>query len=492
MATQVTVRERIRKISPIFLILGAAFVAFCPSLSAPFHLDDYNLLSDTTITASSSWWHIWRPLQTRPLTYFTFWLNYQLSGTSATSYHAVNLALHLLAVWLLYGVVLRHLGEKVALIAAAVFALHPIQTEPIVYVFERATLLAVLFCLLCLRAWIDGRYWRAAGWFGLALLSKEECVAFPIFLLLFQQNVRAFLGMLCMSSAAGARVLLSLKILHIRGAGAQAGVSPIDYLSTQGTVILRYFRLFLIPYGFSCDPDITVVRDWRAWVSWAAIILLAVVLWKRYRYGKLFAAGLILLAPSSTIFPAEDLAADRRMYLPMLVFAMLAGLILSHIKLRRATIPWVAALAILSFVRARTWSSEQAIWAEAVERAPKKLRPRVLLARASDIDEALTILSTAEEIAPRDPRPSLEKGLRLMQAQRADLALPLFQRALSLAPNDLMALNNYGTALARLGRREAAIEQFRRALMIDPCWASARTNLQRLGDIDPVPCKPQY
>jgi protein O-mannosyl-transferase len=303
-------QEKVATIGPLLFVLAVAFVTFSPSLGAFFHLDDYNLFSDTAIISPSGWWHVWRPMQTRPLTYFTFWLNYQLGGLNAAGYHAVNLALHLVAVWLLYGVFARHVGEGPALLAATVFALHPIQTEPIVYVFERATLLATVFCLLSMRSWLDGHWWSAAGWFALALLSKEECAAFPLFLLLLRWNLPAATGMLCLSLLAGARVLMVLKVLHIRGAGAGAGISPLAYFSTQGTVILRYLRLVLVPYGFTCDPDIPVVRDWRAWLAWAAIVAAATLLWKVHRHGKWFAAGLILLLPSSTIFPADDLAAD--------------------------------------------------------------------------------------------------------------------------------------------------------------------------------------
>jgi len=263
----VALPEQVAITGPILFVLAAVFVAFCPSLGASFHLDDYNLFSDPAITSPSGWWYVWRPLQTRPLTYFTFWLNYQFGGLNAAGYHAVNLSLHLIAVWLLYGVLARLVGERAALAAAAVFALHPIQTEPIVYVFERATLLATVFCLLSMRRWLDGRYWSAAGWFALALLSKEECAAFPLFLLMLRWDLVSAAGMLCLSLIAGARVILVLKILHIRGAGAGAGISPLDYFATQGTVILRYFRLLLVPYGFTCDPDIRVVRDWHAWLA---------------------------------------------------------------------------------------------------------------------------------------------------------------------------------------------------------------------------------
>jgi Flp pilus assembly protein TadD len=194
------------------------------------------------------------------------------------------------------------------------------------------------------------------------------------------------------------------------------------------------------------------------------------------------------LAPSSTIFPAEDLAADRRFYLPMLAFAVLAGLLLRRVP-RVIVLPAAVGLAVLSFGRAQVWSTERTIWAEAVERAPGKLRPRILLARASDTDAALQILDAAEHIAPHDPRPALEKGLRLMQADLPGLALPQFEHALALAPNDLMSLNNRGAALAKLGRRDAAVDDFRHALRIDPCWASARTNLEQLGIAYATSCK---
>src|SRR5262249_60870993 len=69
-----------------------------------------------------------------------------------------------------------------ALLATGIFAFHPLQTEAVAYVFARATLLATLFCLLAWRDWLGGQRWRAVAWLALALLSKEECAAFPVFL----------------------------------------------------------------------------------------------------------------------------------------------------------------------------------------------------------------------------------------------------------------------------------------------------------------------
>jgi hypothetical protein len=476
--------------SPILLVLVGALLAFGAGLGASFHLDDYTLFSDPAITSPDGWWYVWHPLQTRPLTYLTFWLNYQLGGQNPIGYHAVNIGLHLLATWLLYGTCVRLVGTRVALVAAAVFAVHPIQTEAVQYVFARAILLATIFCLLSMRSWLDEKYWSAAGWFILALLSKEECAAFPLFLFLIRPALLPAVGMSGLSLSAGGRVFLALKALHVTGAGATAGISPMAYLATQSTVILRYFRLLFIPYGFSFDPDIPVVRDSRAWLAWVVILAAAaVVLWKWRRPGRWFAAGLILLAPSSTIFPAQDLAADRRLYLPMVAFAVLAGLLLSHIPWRIILIAGGIGLIAISFQRTLVWRTELALWTEAVERAPRKLRPRILLARASDTDQALKILGEAKAIAPNDPNPPLEMGLRLMEANLPGLALTEFEQALALAPDDPKIVNNRGVALSQVGRRDAAIEEFERALRMDPCWSSARENLRLLGLTYPVACQ---
>jgi hypothetical protein len=474
---------------PVIVLLIITILVFSPSLGASFHLDDVTLFSDPIVTSPSGWWYVWRPLQTRPLTYFTFWLNYQIGGQNAFGYHAVNIVLHVAATWLLYRMLMRVAGTKPAYIGAVLFALHPIQAEPINYVFERATLLATLFCLLSAHSWLDGTYQRSIGFFVFALLCKEECVAFPVFLLLIRPAVKPAIAMLALSAAAGIRVLLALEFLHISGAGSRAGISPLDYLLTQGTVILRYLVLLFAPHGFTCDPDIPVVRHWRAWMAWTAVIALAALIWRFRPAGKWFAAGLILLAPSSSIFPAEDLAADRRLYLPMIAFAGFAGLVLERVSRPPILIPAAVALAALSMHRSLVWRSEQRLWAEAAQHAPRKVRPRIVLARLAGTEDALRILDEAHTLAPNDPRPLIEKGLRLMNVKLTGMAAHEFECALALAPNDPATLNNYGTALSLLGKREAAIEQFRHALRVQPCAATPRKKLGLLGVKDETRCE---
>ena len=161
------------------LLLAAALVAFGASLGSGFHFDDYAIFPDPVLTSPGGWLAIWSLRQTRPLTYLTFWLNYQAGGQDPLGYHLFNLALHLGAVMLLYECLRKLLPERAALLAAALFAVHPIQAEAVNYVWARSIVLAALLCFASLAAWIDGRTWVAVAWFAAALLAKEECAAFP-------------------------------------------------------------------------------------------------------------------------------------------------------------------------------------------------------------------------------------------------------------------------------------------------------------------------
>lgn len=483
------------------LLLAAALAAYGLTLAGSFHFDDYSLFSDPVITSASGWWRVWLPHQTRPLTWFSFWLNYRLGGNDPILYHAFNLALHLAAVWLAAGVLMRLLPERAAWIAAALFAIHPIQSEPVAYVFARAIVLATVFCLLSLDSWLRGRHWIAVAWFALALLAKEECAAFPVFLLLLhltsaraRRELAPIGAMMLLSLAAGLRVIWAMAVTPGAQSAQSAGITPWTYLLTQGPVILRYLRLLAIPWGFSADPGVLPVTDWRAGAAWLALAALALAAGWRFkgrREGFWFLGGMLLLLPSSSIFPVADLAVDRRLYLPMLAFSACAGLLLQRID-RRVLAAAALVLIGLSAHRSWVWRSEESLWTEAVERAPWKVRPKLQLARAVDPGRALALLAQARQLAPRDPDIPAEQGRVYLENGRPDMALAAFGRELALAPSDAKALNNRGAALLALGQKDAARADFERALAKDPCFFNARLNLRILGGAPPPAANCSY
>jgi len=476
------------------VLLAAALAAFGASLGSGFHFDDYAIFSDPALTSPGGWLHIWGLRQTRPLTYLTYWLNYQTGGTDPLGYHLLNLALHVAAVWLAYECLRRLVPARVAWMAAAIFAIHPLQAESVDYIWGRSMVLATLLCCGSLLAWMCGRPWISVACFAAALLAKEECAAFPLVLVLLEwfpaqanplphkgrehQRKWAIGGMLLLSLAAGLRVIWAAAVTPGAQAGARAGITPANYALAQGVVILRYLRLLVIPWGFTVDPDIRVPAWWLGAVAWAAILGLAVFAWRRgARWGLWLLAGLVLLVPRSSIFPAADLAADRRMYLPLLGFAAAAAILLERMPGR---ILVCAALLGISVFRTQIWRSDEALWREALAQAPRKVRPRIQLARTVSPPEALQLLDEARRLAPGDPAIAAETGKTLLSAGNAAAALSEFGRALALDPRDADNYNNRGVALAALGQYEAARLDFERALRISPGLSSAAENLRKM------------
>jgi tetratricopeptide (TPR) repeat protein len=199
---------------------------------------------------------------------------------------------------------------------------------------------------------------------------------------------------------------------------------------------------------------------------------------RRSLWGIWLIAGLVLLLPSSSVFPAADLAADRRMYLPLLAFAVAAAALLDRVPGRLLI---CAALLGISLFRTEVWRSDEALWREALARAPEKVRPRIQLARAVAPPEALGLLDEARRLAPNDPAIATEAGRTLLAAGNAAAALSEFGRALALDPHDADNYNNRGVALAALGQTDAARLDFERALALSPGLTSAAENLRRMG-----------
>jgi len=460
-----------------FLLWFAALAAFGACVFAAFEFDDFSLFSKSPVMLPGRWIDCFR--QTRPLTELTFWINNALFGRSPMSWHVVDLVLHLAVVVLVWDVLRKLIGDRAGLIAAAIFAVHPMMTEPVAYVFARATVLAALFSLLAMRDWIAGRFWIAVIWFAVAMLAKEECAALPLVLILLPagrvrgHRLYAFLAMVGIALVIGLRTLKAAAEIQGSGAGVHAGISPLAYFGSQGVVIWRYLRLFVIPWGFSIDPSLTRPSLWIAILAWVALAAVCLI---PFRGRFWFLMGLLLLAPSSSILPAADLAADRRMYLPMIAFCACAGVLLEAVD-RRVIVAVVLGLIAISIRYSILWDSPEALWREATHLAPQAVRPRIQLARALPPERGLDELRGAPDVE----LVATERGRLLLTLGRPADALSAFGRALALNPNDARAISNRAVALAAMGSRDVAIAEFQRALEKDACLSDARENLERLG-----------
>ena len=483
-----------------FILILASLLAFSPAIVSSFHFDDYSLFTGAAVTSSSGWWEVFRLEKTRPLTYLTFWLNYQIGGENPLGYHLVNLGLHLAAVWLAWGIFRRLADDTGGALAAIVFALHPLQTEAVAYVFARATLLAALFCLLCWRDWIDRRFGRSVVWFALAMLAKEEAAAFPLFLMgaewlagrrelsISAPWLKAGAAMLGITGLFAARLAYAGSVTPGAGIGVQLGdITPTTYLLTQGRVILKYLTLIVWPAGLNFDRDVALSTglDPSAIAAWAALIAVCIAsVWLARRRPEAYwlLGGLLLLIPTSSVVPLADLMGERRMYLPLLSFSLPIGLLLARIP-KWAPLGVAALLAVLTFQRTGVWRTEESLWRDTVEKSPVKVRPKLQLARAlgnntpPDRAEQLQLLEQALQLAPDDPVVAEQRGAFFLQTGSPQAALEEFDRAISLHGRNAQSLANRGVALHVLGRTREATASFREALDLDACNFDALHNL---------------
>ena len=134
----------------------------------------------------------------RPMMSLGYLLTYQIAGAIPFSFHLANLVLNGLAVWLVYYVLREFSGERVALIAAGLFALHPVHSESVAWIAAVTDLELTVFYLatflLFLRLPGSKQAFRARGamcvTFALALLSKEQAMTLPVLAMIFEHFYR--------------------------------------------------------------------------------------------------------------------------------------------------------------------------------------------------------------------------------------------------------------------------------------------------------------
>src|SRR5204863_8480685 len=198
--------SRARALIFAVVLIAVTIFAYRPAWHGGFLWDDdAYIINNELLTAPDGWQRIWfsldSPSQYFPFTYSTFRIEHALWGLNTTGYHWVNLLLHIgnaLLVW----AVLARLRVPGAWLAAAIFALHPVQVESVAWITERKNVLMGVFFLLMLIAWVaflDEKTKRPWLYYGLALIlyllalsAKTTACTLPValFLILWHQNMR--------------------------------------------------------------------------------------------------------------------------------------------------------------------------------------------------------------------------------------------------------------------------------------------------------------
>jgi tetratricopeptide (TPR) repeat protein len=578
----------------------------------------------------------------RPLLNLTLAINYAISTLDVWSYHVTNLLIHVAAALLLFGILRRTFlmpalrdrfgtaAMPLALASALIWTVHPLQTESVTYIVQRAESLAGMFYLLTLYCVIRGAgeegvrnlrvefpapsptpslapsplslwervrvrvlVWKtqttvrvsatsaltrsaelAASpalsqrergilgpcpllWYPAAVAAcllgtacKEILITAPLVVLLYDRTFLA--GSFAVAwrrrwglylALAASWGLLAYLVFSTGLIARQSELGAPDawsYARSEPGVILYYLRLSVWPRPLCMSYQWPVANTLAEILPGAIVIglLLAATLWGLVRWktwGFWGAWFFLILAPTSTIMPLNQLAHEHRMYLSLaavVVLAVVSGYALCERLLptpggrggqfpfspgaaqgkaglwaakkgtvpaaKKGTVPslativrWAAPAAVLAGVlTALAWAtvlrnsdyhSAIAIWQDAVDKRPNNPVAHNnlgnALAIAGSLDEAIQHYREALRVKPDHVEAHLNLGNALDKIGRTNEAIAHYEEALRLRPDDLAAHNGLGLALAGVGRTSEAIEHFHRVLELKPDHVQARNNL---------------
>lgn len=434
-----------------------------------------------------------------PLRTLSYAIDYSIWGLNTVGYHLVNILFHALTAFMVFCLARRHFARgadtptrarSAALLAALLFALHPIHVESVTWLSGRKDVLSAFLLLLSLHCYLDfasargkhgfARYVVALVSFQCAVLTKATTVVLPLLLLLCdycwlprsRSTRRRLLDVMPFFVLAGIAVLLSMSIAQWSGAikTYRRDSFGLTMLATS-KVLVDYLARLLVPINLSVRYPVDLSSSLAApypllCLAAVALLFLLPVLAARRSKPTLLWSGwyLICLLPVLNLVPTSTLAADRYLYLPSIGFCIALAAALNRLAAKGktggrevlASGVMLAVLALYLFgttARNRAWSGSVALWQDAVTKVPHDSLPRYNL------------------------------GCFYVLDKRYDAALSQLNRALARPLSDRSKADVHcqiGRALHRKKGYSAAEQRFQKAIALDPNHAFARFSLALL------------
>lgn len=561
-ATKQNIFKKYSNLTGLIIIMLLGIVIYSNSFECSFNFDDLNsIINNTSIQDLSNvkaWWNF---SPNRPVSMFTFALNYHFSQFDVWSYHLVNLMVHLINACLVWWLTLLIFSSPVmkshplakdknvlAFITALLFVSHPLATQSVTYIIQRQASMAAMFYMLSIALYakvrisgngIKENLFLFAGAFisgVLAVLTKENAYTLPFAIILFELffirvkklsvNFKDYRIILVITAFTGLIVFLlhkfSLQIFDPLppSQGNDFTVTPLNYLLTQFSVIVKYIQLLILPVNQNLDYDYPLstsffeIRTLLSFLFLSAFIILAIFFFKRNRiisFG-IFWFFLTLIIESS-IIPINDLIYEHRTYLPSFgYFLILSTIIITFIWNKNKYIA-IALLAIvvlsnsiLTYERNKVWKNDLTLWNDVVSKSPNKARPvnnrGIYYLKTKQWEKAITDFSKGIELYPKWAVTYYNRGVALEILRQTDKALADYNTAIELDTLYADAYYNRGNVFGNNRKIEQAIADFSKVLQINPDnenalynrgvsyealaqWNNAIADLTRAIEIDP-------
>ncbi len=525
------------------ILLVMALAVYHQTFSAPFIFDDTNnILQNVFLFKMTSFFDLWNASfltewsRLRMVGYLSFALNYLWSGLDVFSYHVVNFLIHyfngILVFFLcvkiqdLFGEGDRRSRELVSFFAAAIFLLHPLQTQAVTYIVQRFTSLSAFFYLSAFLSYVHARFYSSSVqkkllysviFFTasvLGCLTKENFFSLFFMIIFFEfifsghsspdSRFRPFAPKRIFLLAVPVMIVFLALAYHLNifnrlqtalvcASDEGKVLTAWTYFLTQPRVIVQYMALLVLPihqnfdYEFRMSETLLDPSTAGSFIFIAVIIGLAVSLWKKKAiFSFLIFWFFIALSIESTIFPIEDLIFEHRVYLSMFAFVLGVAILLTRIRKFYLGVFLLAAyvvfFSILAFQRNHVWRDPVVLWQDVVAKSPNKSRVRHNFGEAlyASGQEARAIEEYHAALRINSCSSFTNNNLALIYWEQGllDQAKQLFDKELECDRTGAFAAhNNLGMMYADQGMDEQAVESYEKAIAINPYWVEPYANL---------------
>ena len=526
------------KIKPWHLCAFLVLITFCiylPSvLTNDFvHLDDALLITRNPAVQQISFWSLkeifttFDPELYVPLTLFTYQIEHAMFGLNPVVFHLTNLILHVanavLVFWILFVLSQK---RRIAFLGAMLFALHPIQTEAVVWAAARKDVLSAFFFLgsfltflLHRRDHVQKFYRWSIALFFLGLLSKVSILMMPILLFLLDWKDRR---PLTRASIQEKIPYLALSVVFgiVAIVGKTQNLASTDLLTTlllMSKSILHYLWKLMFPLHLTAiytqEAPVTLASEaFQASVAGVILLLFLTMLLARRSRTVAFGIGffLLMLLPSGTNFLKNEFlffASDRYIYLASMGLFFLIALAVDRLCASSKKIVAIGAqvcsvlivtiFAGLSVAQARTWRDSIALYEQSL-----RFYPRFVLVwnnlgdyhmQTGNFAKAQEMFEHAVALDPTLIVIQTNLGNAYRENNRFDRAIATFEAVIHRieakehpGPAELGAYYFLGELLDQMGKREESLRQFERAIAKGPDFAETYFNLglqhQKHGD----------
>ncbi len=511
------------KIGSIILIAALGFLVYGNSLQGKFLWDDEYLIKYNTYLRSFS--NLAKVFSNdighgsgrkfgfyRPVQMLTYTIDYSLYKLDERGYHLTNVILHILTAICIYIFFNLLYGRRmVSLVAGLLYVVHPLNTAIVSYISGRADSMVVLFMLLSFIFYVKDM--KAPAWwsyalifitYGLALLSKETSLIFPVLLVLYHYSfrkdtdIKRFVPVVTMTLVYILVRVALLEHIMMKGPHTIGGTTTtLQRLPGFFAAMTAYAGILVVPVNLRMGRGMPLFSfsDPRAMTG--IVILIALIssafYFKKRKGREMEYFGLlwflITILPVSNIYPLNAYMAEHWLSLPSIGLFLIAGDWVDRMcqKPRTRLIVLVAVAGImlsygyLTFRQNAYWKGPVEFHARTLKYSQNNIKAMTDLARQYEMvgkrDEAIELYKRAIQLDPFFPIPYNNLGYLYHNIGRDDEAIELYKKAIENDPGYPDALNNLAVVYQIRGKFDEAIGLYKKSIAANPNFEGAYSNL---------------